>query len=192
MDARLLALAIVCAFAALGALGAGKASAEQGWVKGDLRLNLRTGGGNEYRIIGTIATGDQVTVLAKGTDWIQVRTQGEEPKVGWIPAGYLDAIPPPATRLASAEAETARLKSELEKVRGEATTLRESNAALSSNDDGQNKELETLKMENMELRAVSRYQEWLTGGLLLGGGMIAGAILQRRNANRRPSSRIRL
>lgn len=165
-------------------------AAEQGWVKGDLRLNLRTGASNEYRIIGTIATGDQVTILTKGTDWLRVQTQDD--KVGWIPDGYLDTSPPAATRLASAETELASLKRDLEKFRSETTTLRESNAALSSNDDGQEQELDALKLENLELRAVSRYQEWLTGALLLGGGMIAGAWLHSRNANRRPSSRIRL
>lgn len=184
-----LVLSVVFAFTAMAVASAASA-AEQGWVKGDLRLNLRTGASNEYRIIGTIATGDQVTILTKGTDWLRVQTKDD--KVGWIPDGYLDASPPAATRLASAETELASLKRDLEKFRDETTTLRESNAALSANDDGQEQELDALKLENLELRAASRYQEWLTGALLLGGGMIAGAWLHSRNANRRPSSRIRL
>lgn len=173
---------------ALGASSAG--AAEQGWVRGDLRLNLRSGGGNEYRILGTLATGDQVKVLDKGTDWTRVETA--DGKVGWIPAGYVELTPPAVARLATLEAEASTLRSELEKFRGEATALRESNAALTSNDDGQRKEIDTLRLENLEMRAVSRYQEWLTGAAILGGGMVAGALLQRRSANRRPSSRIRL
>jgi SH3 domain protein len=173
---------------ALGASSAG--AAEQGWVRGDLRLNLRSGGGNEYRILGTLATGDQVKVLDKGTDWSRVETA--DGKVGWIPAGYVELTPPAVARLATVEAEASTLRSELEKFRGEATALRESNAALASNDDGQRKEIDTLRLENLEMRAVSRYQEWLTGAAILGGGMVAGALLQRRSANRRPSSRIRL
>ncbi len=171
-------------------LGAAEAMAEQGWVRGDLRLNLRSGGGNEYRILGTIATGDSVKVLTRGTDWLQVQTQ--DGKVGWIPAGYLESVPPASTRLATAEADVVALKSELEKLRAETTALRESNAAMSANDDGQKKELETLTLENLELRAATRYQEWLTGAALLGGGMLTGAWLHSRSGNRRPSSRIRL
>ncbi len=171
-------------------LGAGRAGAEQGWVRGDLRLNVRSGAGLEYRILGSIATGDPVKVLSKGTDWTRIETA--EGKVGWIPAGYVETTPPASARLASLETEASTLRSELEKLRSETTTLRESNAALSSNDDGQRKELDTLRLENLELRAVSRYQEWLTGAGILGGGMIAGALLQRRSANRRPSTRIRL
>lgn len=171
-------------------LGAGSAAAEQGWVKGDLRLNLRTGGGNEYRILDTVATGDSVKILNRGTDWIQVETQ--EGKVGWIPDGYLEAAPPATVRLATAEADVAKLERELEQLRAETTALRESSVAMTANDDGQKKELETLKLQNLELRAATRYQEWLTGAALLGGGMLAGAWLHSRSANRRPSARIRL
>ena len=172
----------------LGATGA--FAAEQGWVKGDLRLNVRTGGGNEYRIIGTVATGDSVKILTRGTDWIQVQT--DDGKVGWIPDGYVEATPPPSVRLATAEADAAALKNELEKLRAETTQLRESNGALTANDDGQKKELEALTLENLQLRAVSRYQEWLTGAALLGGGMLVGAWLHSRSGSRRASSRIRL
>jgi len=180
-----LALALLFGLAADGA-----GAAEQGWVRGDLRLNLRSGGGNEYRILGTLATGDQVKVLDKGTDWTRVETA--DGKVGWIPAGYVELTPPAVARLAAVEAEASNLRSELEKIRGEATTLRESNASLTSNDDGQKKELELLTLENLELRAGSRYQEWLTGAALLGGGMLAGAWLHSRSGSRRSSSRIRL
>jgi len=180
--------AVLLASIALGATAA--FAAEQAWIKGDLRLNVRTGGGNEYRIIGTVATGDSVKVLARGTDWIQVQT--EDGKVGWIPAGYVEATPPPSARLATAEADVASLKSELEKLRTETTALRESNGALTANDDDQKKELEALTLENLQLHAVSRYQEWLTGAALLGGGMLLGAWLHSRSGTRRGSSRIRL
>ena len=183
-----LALALIFGLSAHAAEAAG--AAEQGWVRGDLRLNLRSGGGNDYRILGTIATGDQVKVLDKGTDWSRVETAVG--KIGWIPAGYVELTPPAVARLATLEAEAGNLRSELDKFRDEATTLRESNASLTSNDDGQKQELETLTLENLQLRAISRYQEWLTGTALLGGGMLAGAWLHSRSGNRRSSSRIRL
>lgn len=165
-------------------------AAEQGWIKSDLKLNLRTGGGNEYRIIGTVSSGDPVKVLLRGEEWTRIETQ--DGKIGWIPGGYVEPEPPPVARLAAAEARVASLESELEKLRSETSALRDSNTALQGNDDEQNRELAALKEENYQLRGISRYQEWLTGGGLLGGGMLAGAWLQRRSANRRPGSRIRL
>ena len=48
--------------------------AETSWVKDELRLNLRSGPGNEYRIKGYIKTGDAVTVLSRREGWVQIRT----------------------------------------------------------------------------------------------------------------------
>ncbi len=165
------------------------ASADTGWVRGNIRLNLRAGAGTQFKILGAIETGDEMDVLARGESWTRVRTS--EGKTGWIPAGYLETEPPPTLRLANLESEAASLKTQLEEIRSEAATLRESNATLASTDSGQRAEIESLKIENYELRAGSRYQEWITGALILAGGMILGALLHR-NSTRRPSSRIRL
>lgn len=165
------------------------AHAENAWVKGTIRLNLRSGAGTRYKIIGAVETGDQMTVLSRSESWTRVRIA--DGKTGWIPAGYLEAEPPPTLRLAQLETETTTLRSQLDEFRGEAAQLRESNATLASTDSGQRAEIESLKIENYELRAGARYQEWITGALILAGGMILGAFLHR-NSTRRPSSRIRL
>lgn len=170
-------------------LCAGSAAAETAWVKGSVRLNLRSGAGTQYKILQSVETGDSMTILGRADDWTRVRTS--EGKVGWIPAGYLETEPPPTLRLAMLETETGTLRSELEEIRAEAARLRESNATLAASDSGQREQIESLNIENYELRAGSRYQEWITGALILALGMIIGAFLHR-NSTRRPSSRIRL
>jgi SH3 domain protein len=168
---------------------AGTASADTGWVRGNIKLNLRSGAGTQFKITGSVETGDEMSILSRGENWTRVRTS--EGKTGWIPAGYLETEPPPTLRLAQLESETTTLRSELEKIRSEASKLRESNATLASTDSGQREEIETLKIENFELLSGSRSQEWITGALILVGGMLLGAFLHR-NSTRRPSSRIRL
>ncbi len=170
-------------------LDAAEAEANTGWVRGNIRLNLRAGAGTQFKILGAVETGDEMEVLATGESWTRVRTT--DGKTGWIPAGYLETEPPPSLRLEQLERETATLRTQLEEIRAEAAGLRESNATLASTDSGQREQIESLKIENYELRAGSRYQEWLTGALILAGGTIVGAILHR-NSTRRPSSRIRL
>jgi len=164
-------------------------AAETGWVRGEVRLNLRSGAGTQFKIIGTVETGDELTVLNSAESWTRVQTK--DGRIGWIPAGYLDTEPPPSLRLEQVETEAAALRAELEKIRAETTRLRESNASLSAADSGQREKIESLQVENYELRASSRYQEWITGAMILGLGMLIGALLHR-NATRRPSSRIRL
>lgn len=166
------------------------ASAKPAWVKGEVRLNLRAGSGSEFKIIGSVRTGDELDVLANTKDWTRIKTA--KGKIGWIPAGYLEEEPPPVLRLKKLEEQSEVLQKELSAVRGEAMTLRETNATLSAADSGQKSELEALQLENLELRAGARYQEWITGALILAIGMIVGAIMHRRSANRRGSARIRL
>jgi SH3 domain protein len=165
-------------------------AAETGWVKGEIRLNLRSGRGTQFKILGSVRTGDLVTVLGTQESWTHVETT--DGKIGWIPVGYLESEPPPKLQLQQAETEAASLRTQLEELHSETAGLRESNASLSANDSGQREEIEALKLEYFELRAGSRYQEWVTGALILALGMIVGAVLNRRNSNRRGSTRLRL
>lgn len=182
-----LALALVLFFTS--ALANPATAADTGWVRSYIRLNLRSGAGTQYKILGGVETGDEMRVLSRGESWTQVQTT--DGRIGWIPAGYLETKPPPTLRLQQLETETATLRTELEEIRTEASQLRESNATLTATDSGQRDEIESLKIDNYELRAGSRYQEWITGGLILTLGMLVGAFLHR-NSTRRPSSRIRL
>jgi len=182
-----LALAFVLLFSS--ALASTASAADIGWIRSYIRLNLRSGAGTQYKILGGVETGDELRVLARGESWTRVQTG--DGKIGWIPAGYLETQPPPTLRLKQLETETGSLRTELEEIRTEASRLRESNATLTATDGGQREEIESLKLDNYELRAGSRYQEWITGALILTLGMLVGAFLHR-NSTRRPSSRIRL
>jgi SH3 domain protein len=182
---RLASLVLVFVFS----LALTAAAANIGWVRGNIRLNLRSGAGTQFKILGGVETGDELAVLSTGESWTRVKTA--EGKIGWIPAGYLETEPPPTLRLSMLEADTATLRTELVKIRAEAARLRESNATLGATDSGQREEIESLKIDNYQLRAGTRYQEWITGALILTLGTLVGAVLHR-NATRRPSSRIRL
>ena len=186
-----LGLALVLAFVLLlsSTLASTATAADTAWIRSYIRLNLRSGAGTQYKILGAVETGDELQVLSRGESWTRVKAA--DGRTGWIPAGYLETEPPPTLRLQQLEAETGTLRSDLEKIRTEASQLRESNATLTAADSGQREEIESLKLDNYELRAGSRYQEWITGGLILTLGMLGGAFLHR-NSTRRPSSRIRL
>ncbi len=184
-----LALALAVALLLTSTPTRDASAAEFGWVRSYIRLNLRAGAGTQFKILGGVETGDELKVLSRRESW--TRVQSADGKIGWIPAGYLETEPPPTLRLQQLEIETGELRTELEGIRTEASRLRESNATLTAADSGQREEIEALKIDNYELRAGSRFQEWITGALILALGMLLGAFLHR-NSTRRPASRIRL
>ena len=172
---------------------AAAAAAEPAWVRGDIRLNVRTGPGTQYRIMGVAKTGDGVEVLARGDNWTQIRIDNEEGDTidGWIPEGYLRTQPPPTVRLNRAESRLGELESELSALREQTQNLESQNALLTKRDSEQQSQIKELTMENMELNAGARYPEWITGASIFAAGMILGAMLHR-GQSRRQTTRIRI
>lgn len=173
--------------------GGRPATAEQAWVRGEVRLNIRTGPGNQYRIIGLVKTGDAIDVLERGEDWTKIQIQQEDgsTKQGWIPGGYLNSEPPPTVQLERAQSRVETLEQELTTLKSETGKLRSDNEILTSQDGDQQSQIKQLTMENMELRAGARYPEWITGASIFAAGMVLGAWLHRNSARRQPT-RIRL
>lgn len=173
--------------------GGRPATAEQAWVRGEVRLNIRTGPGNQYRIIGLVKTGDAIDVLERGEDWTKIQIQQEDgsTKQGWIPGGYLNSEPPPTVQLERAQSKVETLEQELSALKSETGKLRSDNEILTSQDGDQQSQIKQLTMENMELRAGARYPEWITGASIFAAGMVLGAWLHRNSARRQPT-RIRL
>jgi hypothetical protein len=165
----------------------GHAAAE--WVKGDVRLNLRTGPGTDRRIIASVDTGDRVTVLDSVEGWTQVRI--DDGRDGWVPAGYLANEPPPTVRLEQVEKELAEARERLGSVGGETEELRMANATLTSQNKGLTITNERLDLENRDLKAGARWPEWITGASILVMGMLMGAIMQAWQ-DRRSGGRVRL
>jgi len=184
--ARAAAASGLSAFA-LALLLAAPAAAETGWVDDQVRLNLRTGPGNQFRILGSVETGDSVDILQRGDGWIEVRSEG---KTGWVPEGYLKSEPPALVKLQRIETETAELRSRSGLLNEEAAKLRSENAEFAARESEQRAEVERLTRDNMELRAGARWPEWIAGACILGVGMALGALL--RGSARRQTPRIRL
>ncbi|MEE2678253.1 MAG: TIGR04211 family SH3 domain-containing protein [Myxococcota bacterium] len=160
--------------------------AERAWVKDEVRLNIRTGPGVEYRIRGAVKTGDSFEVLSRTEGWTEVR--GRDALQGWIPAGYLQAEAPARIRLERHEADTAELRLGHSRLSEEVQTLRTENTELSETRTTLQSRLDTLEKDNMELRAGARWPEWITGAsiLIVGGvlGMIVHAATTRRQTRR--------
>jgi len=165
------------------------AYAEMAWVKDELRVNLRTGPGVQYRILGALSTGDTVQILGRGDGWTNVRPGNLTD--GWIPAGYLQPQPPAAVALAERDAENAELEKRLAALTKSEARLRAAHDEISGRDADQQAEITRLTRENLELRVGARWPERLTGAGIVLFGMALGAIVARSSGRRR-KQRIKL
>jgi SH3 domain protein len=163
--------------------------AEKAWLKDELRVNVRTGPGVQYRIVGTLQTGDAVQILSRGDDWTKVRP--ENTAEGWIPEEYLQPAPPARVILAEHEAKNAELEKRLATLTESESRLRTDYEEISSRDAKQQAEITRLTRENLELRAGARWPEWITGAGIVLVGMVLGAIVARSSGRRR-QQRIKL
>lgn len=173
----------------VSALGAGVAGAEDAWVRGELRLNLRTGASPTHRIVGGVKTGDQVRILKRGENWTRIRLQ--DGKEGWIPAGYLDPEPPPAIKLGRLESEARDLRARVDALSQDNAELARGSQESGARQSEQAAEIARLTEENTRLKAGARWPEWITGAVILSVGMAVGAIWSRMSG-RRSARRIRL
>jgi SH3 domain protein len=177
------------ALALLAVVPAKLGRAQSAWVKDEVHLQIRSGAGNQYRIIGRIKTGDTATILKRGDGWTRIKTA--DTKEGWVPAGFLQPEPPARVALERLTRDTTSLREEVAKLTSEGAELRINNEELAGSDAGQRSQIDRLTRENYELRAGARWPEWITGGGIVLVGMSLGALLSR-SAGRRRQPRIRL
>jgi len=182
--------AFVCALAiAIAALMAQSAGAASAWVKGEVRLNVRTGPSNEYRILGELHTGDKVDVLENGEGWTRIRSGDRE---GWVPEGFLQNEPPASALLADAQGKASQLAGRVGALEAEAAKLGQENQSFSQRDASQRSEIDALTRENLELKAGAAWPERIVGAGILATGMMIGWLIHVFSSRRQRPPRIRL
>lgn len=146
--------AALISFFLIALLSAG-ASAQTRYVSDDLRINMRTGQGDQFRITKIVPSGTRLTVLEAGEsgEWVRVRTQGGDE--GWVRTQYLQDEPVARDKLAQAQARIAELTSQRQELGSESSTLRERSQELSSELQTARAEVERLSAELEELKRVS-------------------------------------
>lgn len=61
--------------------------AEHMYISENIRMVVREGPGNEYKIIQTLMSGDSVEVVESGKDWSKIRL--DDGREGWAPTRFL-------------------------------------------------------------------------------------------------------
>jgi SH3 domain-containing protein len=153
------------------------------YLGGDVKVIVRAGPGNEFRILKILPAGPSVQKLSVAGDWVQVRISGEQD--GWIQIENLTNEEPPNVALPKVKdklnASEARVTELTQKV-GEQT------AAL--------EELSTIKERNRVLEddasrasATARWKTLAAGAVITLVGMLIGLLAPRGSGTR---SRLKL
>lgn len=129
--------------------------AQTRYVSDDLRINLRTGAGDQYRITKILRSGTRMTVLeeSENAEWVRVRTQaGDE---GWVRVQYLQNEPVARDQLAQAQARIAELSSRGGDIGKQNAELREQNQQLTNELQAARDDASRLNRELEELKQIS-------------------------------------
>ncbi len=156
-------LACVFTLAVSAALAASPIEAQPRYVSDELRVSVRAGQGDDYRIVAVLASGTEVEALESAGDWTRVRTPADE--TGWMRTQYLQAEPIAADRLADVEAELQsaqnrieELETSLRQARRDAASAGERVAELESRNEALQDKL-TRAEEGLELEQVNQRLE---------------------------------
>ena len=139
-------LLVVAAFAAAG---------EQRYITDRLEVTLRTGHGNQYKILRMLPSGTPVEVLEEDTESGYTRVRVGSDTEGWVVSRYLDRQPSGRSRAKRLEQEVEGLRSELAQVKAEAGRLDAGRSTLEARLDAVQKENERLKSDLAEIRRTS-------------------------------------
>ncbi len=135
--------------------------ADTRYVSDKLVITMRTGAGNEYKIIKTLETGAPVEVLEETGKHYKVRTK--DGKEGWVLKQYVVADIPKTIIISGLRAEIEKLKGSREKLKREGDALRKelkSEKGLLKDDI---KELEkTLKEKNDRINGITGRLQGMT------------------------------
>jgi SH3 domain protein len=157
----------------LAALTAAALPAQGDYVRDQLRINMRSGPGLQYRIVKLLHSGDQVARLSQQDDWIQIR--GQDGSEGWVPAGYLTVEPPPSVTLPRLQTRLRNAQARVQEVEGKLEVQDEAAREL----ERLRGQVEELHKENIRLSGSTRWKELASGGAIVLVGMLIGALLAK-------------
>jgi SH3 domain protein len=148
-------------------------------VRDEIRLQLRSGPGNEYRIIKVLKTGDEVARLEQQDAWLRVRiADGSE---GWVPDGFTSAERPARLELPAALQKLHEAEARLTELESRAAQRAEASQEL----DQLRARVSELETENARLSIGTSARMLLAGGVIAFVGVLAGLWLPRGSSRAR-------
>lgn len=161
---------------------------KQQYIDDEITVTIRDAPRNDATYLGTIKSGDRVTVLESLGDASFARVKTSTGKEGWITARYLtdrpaarEALNGVQRDLKTAQTRVAELEGELSAVQG---NLAQARPALEMAQENDQLRAQITALEQQAQEAERRYdvqktsrRTMVTGGSLVGAGIFLGLVL---------------
>ncbi len=164
------------------------------YVREDLFIYLHTGPGRNYRIIGSIDAGTEISVMSQNSDSEFTQVTDDQGREGWIESRFVSNTAPSTLRIPA-------LESALETSQNDAATLAAENTELRQRINQAEQQLssinEQLQQQTAQVASLTASLDkadqdelirWFTrGGMLAGASVLLGVLLtfipKRRRRN---------
>ena len=179
---------ILLAAVAAGIFLASDAMALTWYVNVEIKSTLRSGPGQERKILAFVATGERIQeVIEEGEEWMHVRLA--DGKEGWMLKRYLTTQKPSKVLLAELQRRHAELETKAARLEEENRTLKSENEQISTSLSTKTSAMETLDRDFSELKKDADAKSFqmrkyliffFSGAAILFIGILLGLVMKRQ------------
>lgn len=193
MNIKQFSFALVCSLSFLSSADSAESNTSDGYISENLFIYMHSGAGKNYRILGTINSGDKIQLTGESNnEYSQVIT--DKNKTGWVESKHVTTKPGMRyviadlnEKLASFQAQTDAVATQLEGARSQIEALKAERSDLQNNIAALNMELTETKSQLKSQDTDIKKQWFFNGAIVLGIGLLLGLIVPRLFSRKKSS-----
>ena len=133
----------------------GYAAVEKRYVSDQLRLQLRSGPGNEFRIIKTLSSGAHLIYIEETENKNHTKVKTDKGIEGWVLSQFLVKSPVAKEKLILAERKLNKVQAELDTLKQQTDALTQEKTTLSGDRSSLSREKKSLEKELKRITDIS-------------------------------------
>lgn len=134
--------------------GPGLSYAQNLYVSDEIKITMRTGPGNDYKVIAVLSTGTALELIEEKEDWLHVRS--DPSKEGWILKRFTSDETPKKIQIEQLQKKIDNLSNRLQELTEQASEMGKENINLKQTLASSQSELNRLRADYSSLAADSK------------------------------------
>jgi SH3 domain protein len=191
MNIKQISLTLLCSISFFSLAEEAENTAASGYISESLFVYMHSGAGKNYRILGTINSGDKVQLTGESdNNYSQVIT--DKDKTGWVESEHVSTKPGMRyviadlnEKLAGFQNQSNNTNSQLENARSQIDSLKAERSELQNNISALTMTLAQTKSQLKSQDTDIKKQWFFNGAIVLGIGLLFGLVLPRLFSKRK-------